>query len=329
MQNNQTKSRIGINKVSTVVENLWECGWQEYGAQNDDAFDGVIIMKRGSKHPVATGGMLFTQVKCGSDGYKKEQKQHPNHIGIALGGTYIDKHLPRWSRAAGPPVLIFVDDEISRENPSAYWVDLRLEESFSTTNKGMVLVPRQNKFAHHAKGDFHRLCGSTPSDNDLYELVLSRKDSFIPNVGGKSSLRADAARFYDSWRAEDGFDMSPALGPVIVNRLGWEHITRPGRLHERIVQSWLLLGAARRMIRECVRYWTLGNATSRSYADGNVEVRDFVGLRARVSFPHRHSSVVQVVLQWSRLTTARGPTQIRQKIRFYSVYELRRGSIGK
>ena len=31
---NRVKGRIGVNAVATIVENLWESGWQEYGASN-------------------------------------------------------------------------------------------------------------------------------------------------------------------------------------------------------------------------------------------------------------------------------------------------------
>lgn len=325
MQSNLVKSRIGINKVSTVVENLWECGWQEYGAQNDDAFDGVIIMKRGTKKPTATGGMVFIQVKCGSDGYKKEQQQYPNHIGVALGPAYIEKHATRWAKSPGPAILVFVDDEHSKENPAAYWADLQLEASFSPTNRGLILVPRTNRFAHHTKGDFHRLCGSAPSDLGIEELVLRRGDGFIPHVGTKSSLRQDAWEYYKAWKDSPDVDVNPALGPILVNRLGWDHMVRAGRRPERIVQSWLLLGAARTMIGQCERFWTLGNARSKSHQDGNTEVVDYLGLRAKVRFPHRDQSVVQVVLKRSRLVDASTFHEVRQKIWLYSVYELRRG----
>lgn len=328
MQSNLVKSRIGVNRVSSIVEGLWECGWQEYAPQNDDAFDGVIIMKRGTKHPAATGGMVFAQVKCGSQGYKKVQKQHPDHIGVFLGSEYIEKHVPRWNRAPGPPVLIFVDDETSKELPNAYWVDLRNPGAYSTTNKGLLLLPKTNRFSHHSKGDFHQLCGSAPADYGLEQIVLKRRDSLIPNIGNTGNLRREAGMFYASWRNAQSLHDNPALGRVLVNRTAWEHIKRPGRLPERIVQSWFLLGAARKMIHTCKRYWTLGNATSKTNPDGNIEVVDFLGLRAKVAFPHRHQSVVQVVLKRSRLTTMNSPTQgVRQKIWFYSVYELRRGSV--
>lgn len=325
MLSNSTKSRIGINRVSTVVENLWSCGWQEYAAQNDDAFDGVIIMRRGAAAPAATGGMVYVQVKCGSDGYKKEQKQYPDHIGVALGPEYISKHFPRWCAAPGPAVLVFVDDSVSKERPKAYWVDVRQADAYSPTNKGMVLVPRENRFSHHTKGTFHKLCGSLPADVTFQELSLTRSDSLIPNLGKKGNLRKEAERFYKDWRDASEWDVNPALGPILVNRVGWEHICRAERLPERVSQSWLLLGAARKMISECTAYWTLGNASSRTLQDGSVEVTDYLALRARVFFPHRHHSVVQVVLKRSRLACPVRRNE-REKIWFYSVYELRRGA---
>ncbi|MDD2770459.1 MAG: DUF4365 domain-containing protein [Methylococcus sp.] len=140
MTSNRVKERIGINAVSRVVEVNWESGWQEYAAQNDDAIDGVILMRRGHKRPVDTGGIVFVQVKCGGDGYRQDQKQYPDHIGIALGSAYIQAHRARWMKVPGPAVLVFVDDTLSRDNPPAWWADLKIEGSYSPTNTGMVLL---------------------------------------------------------------------------------------------------------------------------------------------------------------------------------------------
>lgn len=324
---NLVKGRIGINKVATVVENLWDSGWQEYAAQNDDAFDGVIIMKRGLKNPAATGGLIFVQVKCGSGGYKQLQDQYPDHIGIALGAEYVAKHVPRWMKASGPAILVFVDDETSKENPAAYWTDLKRQDSYSPTNQGMVLVPKHQRFSHHTKGEFHRLCGSNPADQELQEVRLERRDGVTPGLGKHDCLRKDAWNFYATWKSADGFDVNPALGQIIVNRVGWEHMTRASRLPERVSQSWLLLGAAKKMIAECVRYWTLGHATERIFPDGTCELTDYLALRAKVSFPYRHHSVVQVILRRSRIVDANRLNMSRQKIWFYSVHELRRGTL--
>src|SRR5690606_32717460 len=112
MRTNTQKEIIGLTAVRTAVVTEWNCGWQEYDHINDEGIDGIILMKRGQNRPIATGGIVFVQVKCGGDGYREDQKQHPDHICINLGKAYIDKHRPRWNRAPGPAVLIFVDDTI-------------------------------------------------------------------------------------------------------------------------------------------------------------------------------------------------------------------------
>ena len=150
MNSNRVKERIGIDVVSRIVEVDWENGWQEYAAQNDDAIDGAILMRRGSKKPIDTGGLVFVQVKCGGNGYRNDQAQYPNHIGVALGAGYIDAHRPRWVRVPGPAVLVFVDDTQNRRDPPAWWADLKRTDTYSPTNDGMLLVPKAQRFGHHS-----------------------------------------------------------------------------------------------------------------------------------------------------------------------------------
>ena len=321
---NRAKERTGINTVSSVVEEDWECGWQEYGAQNDDAIDGVILMRRGKKKPADTGGVVFVQIKCGADGYRQDQRQYPDHIGVALGADYIRAHRPRWDKTPGPAVLVFVDDSIRRGENRAWWTDLKDESSYSPTNNGMVLIPKGQIFAHHAKSHFHRLCGPVVADRTIEQLELSRGEILVPKPGKSESLRNDAWQFYKDWRSDQAASSNPALGPILINRIGWKHITRPGRQHERIVQSWLLLGAAKRMVQTCRKVYMLGHASQKGYQDGNTLITDYVGLRGTVTFPHRHAGTVQVVLRRSRLITVSGGQCARQKIWFYSVYEPRR-----
>lgn len=324
MISNRVKERIGINEVRSTVENLWECGWQEYGAQNDDAIDGVIIMRRGTKRPSDTGGIVFTQVKCGGNGYRKDQAQYPAHIGVALGPDYIATHMPRWIRAPGPCVLIFVDDTTGRRSPESWWVDLR-QDCISPTNKGIVLIPRAQRFGEHSKGDFHRLCGSGTVDRLLDRINLERRESLIPTLGRNESIRRDARYFYRHWQQDKASQINPILGPILVNRVGWKHITRRGRLPERIAQSWMLLGAAKAMIMRCTQVYTLGHASEEQYEDGNILVTDYLGLRAKVTFTYRHQSICQVVLKRTRLIRPNNENSERQKIWFYSIYETRRG----
>lgn len=325
MTSNRVKERIGINAVSRIVEVDWESGWQEYAPQNDDAIDGAILMRRGSKKPTDTGGVVFVQVKCGGNGYRQDQAQYPEHIGVQLGKKYIDTHRPRWTSVPGPAVLIFVDDTINRKSPPSWWVNLRNADSYSPTNDGMILVPKSQRFAHHSKSDFHKLCGPATVDRHLEEIQLKRSDLILPKLGKDESLRNDAWSFYKSWRDDQASCINPTLGEILVNRVGWKHLTRRSRLPERIVQSWLLLGAAKEMVNSCTRIFNLGHAQRQVFPDGNAHIIDYLGLRANVAFPHRHQSVLQVVLRRSRLISPTNRYIERQKIWFYSVYELRRG----
>lgn len=327
---NRVKERIGVNAVSRIVETLWESGWQEYSASNDDAIDGVILMRRGSANPTDTGGIVFVQVKCGGNGYRQDQRQHPEHICIALGASYVEAHKPRWMRVPGPAVLVFVDDTLDRKDPPAWWVDLKDPSSYSPTNRGMLLVPKSQRFAHHTKGDFHRLCGAGTQDRTLNVIELSRAETLIPRLGKTESLRDDAWSFYKDWRSDSTARTNSSLGEIIVNRVGWKHITRRDRLPERIMQSWILLGAAKQIIFQESRVIHFGRASVYELEDGNKLIHDYLGLRSVVTFPYRHHAVVQVVLKRRRLIQPspswRG--EDRQKIWFYSVYELRRGGLG-
>lgn len=322
MTSNRVKERIGINTISRIVEVDWESGWQEYAATNDDAIDGVILMRRGSKRPTDTGGVVYVQVKCGGDGYRQDQDQYPAHIGVQLGKKYIETHRQRWASVPGPAVLIFVDDTEDRKSPPAWWVNLKAGDSYSPTNAGMILIPKLQRFAHHSKSDFHKLCGPATVDRVLEEIKLCRDDLVLPKLGKGESLRDDAWEYYKKMRDDIGQCINPTLGQILVNRVGWKHMTRRSRLPERIVQSWLLLGAAKAIINECTKVFNLGHASQKVFPDGNANVVDYLGLRANVAFPHRHQSVLQVVLRRSRLIT---PNYKGQKIWFYSVYELRRG----
>jgi len=325
MRSNRVKERIGINAVSAIVEIAWQSGWQEYSASNDDAIDGVILLRRGTERPIDTGGIVFVQVKCGGNGYRKDQQQYPDHIGIALDKKYIADHRPRWQKVPGPAVLIFVDDASTPMSPPAWWVSLKEDAAYSPTNAGMILIPKHQRFSHHSKGDFHRLCGHGVYDRQLESFALNRSETVIPRLGKNESIRDDAWDFYKRWRADVTSCKNPKLGTILVNRVGWKHITRKGRLPERILQSWTLLGAAKKIIANSDKAISLGRTKTTPFPDGNMLIEDYLGLRAIVSFPHRHHSSVQVVLKRSRLICPQNLNAQREKIWFYSVYELRRG----
>jgi hypothetical protein len=323
--NNRTKERIGINAVSRIVETDWECGWQEYGAQNDDAVDGIILMRKGSKNPSDTGGVAFIQVKCGGNGYRKDQAQYPNHLCICLGKDYIAKHLKRWKRVPGPMILIFVDDTKSKMLPPAWWVDLKEERSISPTNKGMILIPKKQRFGHHSKGTFHSLCGPGTTDRELTTIKLIKSKQVTIKLGKNESLRNDAWAFYKNWRDDKDSCLHKKIGKIIVNRVGWKHITRIGRSPDRIVQSWLLLGAAKEMVKQGATILYLGHAKTEEMESGATKITDYLGLKSNIIFPHRHQAVILVVLKRQRILNTDMGHGEKQKIWFYSVYEPRRG----
>lgn len=325
MDSNRTKERIGINAVSRTVEVDWASGWQEYEAQNDDAVDGIILMRKGRDNPTDTGGVVFVQVKCGGNGYRSDQRQYPDHLCIALGEQYIRNHQPRWNRLPGPVVLIFVDDTIDKRLPPAWWVNLRDPNCISPSNGGNILIPKSQRFGHHAKGMFHSLCGPGPADRRLKTISLSRQQLVPIRLGSSESLRNDAWEFYKEWRHDDTSRFHSELGEILVNRVGWKHLTRKGRSPERIIHSWLLLGAAREMVRQDANALYLGHAKVTTVSGGLTKIVDYLGLKANIVFPHRHQSMVQVVLKRQRLLNTKYRGAGAEKLWFYSVFEPRRG----
>jgi hypothetical protein len=322
MFTNAQKEAVGIRVVATFVREPWNCRWQEYEARNDNGIDGVIIMRKGEHE---TGGLAFVQVKCGGNGYRVDQQQYPEMVGVNLGKTYLDEHKPRWLTTPGPCLIVFVDDTINKITPPAWWADLKSPATYSPTNSGLLLIPKAQRFGSHTKGDFHKLCGAGPVDKVLPVLHAEREDLVIP--ASKETLHNAARGFYQQWSKLTYPNTNPALGKVLINRVGWRHITSQGRLRERQFQSLSLLGIAKRMIDELDDITMLGRVTVHDYADGGKKVTDHLGLRANIVFPHRHQSVVQVVLRRDRIITKdpRSPTQ--EKIWFLSVYELRRGAM--
>lgn len=325
IESNGVKEAIGILHVQRIVEVLWRSGWQEFDAKNDDAIDGIILMRRGKDNPADTGGIVFTQVKCGSNGYLEIQKGLPDFVGVKLGIDYLESHKPRWAKTVGPCVLIFVDDT-NIEKPEAWWVDLKNDNCYSKTNLGLILIPKNQKFTKHTKGDFHRLCGSGMHDRTLQTFNISKSDIVLPNLSNSNSFRKTAWSYYKDWRNNPQSCINPKLGEIYVNRVGWKHITRVNRLSERIVQSLMLLGSAKILITQSTDVYLLGNHSSRILDDGDSVVTDYIGLRGVFEFTHRESTVVQVVLKRSRLISAKNINFNSTKIWFYSVYELRRGN---
>jgi hypothetical protein len=316
------KSRIGVIEVSNIVETKWGCGWQEYGAENDDAIDGIILMRRGLREPVDTGGIVFVQVKCGGKGgYHKDIKKYSDSVCLLLGEEYIEKHLPRWKRMPGPAVLIFVEED----SRASWWVDLK-SNCYSDDNKSIILIPKSQRFGPHSKGVFHKMCGPRIADINLPIIKISRDQMMPIRLGKNESIRNDAWLFYKNWRVDTYACTHPDIGRIIVNRIGWKHMTRRGRSQDRIINSWLLLGAAKQMVTQGAKLFYLGHSSIENIEDNVIKVNDYLALRSIVVMPHRQETMVQVVLKRCRYINKCYADPVSQKIWLYSIFEPRRGS---
>ncbi len=308
---------IGIRLAGQVVREHLGCRWEGISLENDDGIDGIILVRRNGRE---TGCILFAQVKCGV-GYRRQSPRMPDHIGVSLGTEYIRVHRPRWDVKPGPVILIYIDPTTDRFLPDAWWTDLKDEASYLDKVPSYIFVPKRQRFFLHSKGHLEDLCKHSVRDAQLPEITINPTDEAVFS-GYSKPLKQSARSFYQTWASLGS--VNPGLGHVNVSRIGWRHLTRRGRPLSRVAQSWQLLPAARRIVEEITPAQTLSRADTVTL-NGSIErVRDFLGLRARVAFPHRDPATVQVVLLRIRdIDTETGHTA--QRVWFYSVYEKRRG----
>ncbi|XHR95006.1 DUF4365 domain-containing protein [Mucilaginibacter sp. UC70_90] len=306
---------VGTSTVDLIVQGEARHGWQVFDPRNDNGVDGMIIMRKNHKNKrIDTGELIFAQVKCGSpNGYYTETKKRPKHFGVNVGEAYIDSHKPKWQKLFGPVILIYVD----YKTKNAWWTDLKDENSYTKDNKSLILVPKQQRFGIHSFGEFKRLKGYLHISPEIQMLPLERTDINLFKPSQK--LKESARQYYRTWAVSQD-RTNPELGEIIVSREGWRHICRKGRKTERIIQSWSLLGVARKVIQEVRNVYQLRVEISTPDALGNYSQIDYISLRAQVIFPQRHSSIVQVVLKRRRkFDSVNG--LLESKIWFHSVYE--------
>jgi len=305
----------GTSHVEKIVRVDWRSKWQEIARLNDDAVDGIIFLKRGRR---PTSAIAFAQVKCGP-GYRKDAQIRPNHIGVQVGAKYIEDHLPRWRSLTFPVVMIYVDPSSNPKEPEAWWTDLKSPESYTNSNQNIILLPKYQKFGPHSKGDFFKLCGPKIHYQRLTKLKLTSDD--LKQGSLSDSLKTNARNYYTHWsNSSSSARTNPDLGEIIVNRVGWRHITRNDRLSLAVSQSFQLLPVAAKIIREVTPAKTL-RAWAEKIIDQNRIFDDLLCLDAQVYFPHRQSTVVRVVLMRRRtFFDASGTSDSR--IWFYSVFEL-------
>lgn len=311
---NQVTGTKGILVVNSIVNDDWKSDWQKIDSENDDGIDGIIHIRRARE---LTGEVIYVQVKSG-DSYKVETEKRPNHFGINVGVSYIKSHRPRWNSLRGAVILVYVDAK-----KKAFWTNLKDDNSYTTDNRGIILVPIEQRFGAHSKGHFRKIGDFFPQDRQLQTIRLEKKDLSYLKID--TSLKLTANDFYKKWRSCPVIERTnPGLGEVTVNRSGWRHISRSHRGYDKIFQSWQLLSAAKEIIKKVDRAYQITKQELTNEDDSEYTLKDFISLRAKVIFPNRHESVVQVILRRKK-TVNKIANNVHQQVWFYSVYEPRRG----
>lgn len=311
------KNIIGVTGtlvVHDIVNRYWKSDWQKVDQENDDAIDGIIHIRKNGE---LTGEVIYAQVKSG-DGYKLITQNRPNDIGINVTKGYLESHRPRWNSLRGAVILIFVDN-----NKDAYWTNLKDDNSYTAANNSIILIPNKQRFGAHSKGHFRKIGDFFPQDRQLITVRLERSELGYLKID--IPLKVTARKFYREWgNLNDTERTNPGLGTVTVNRSGWRHISRSERGFDKIFQSWQLLSAAKKIIQTVDKAFQITKQETTSEDDTEYILKDFISLRAKVVFPNRHESVVQVILTRKKIVN-KVTSEIEQKVWFYSVYEPRRG----
>ena len=323
MDKNQKTEETGLRVVRKVVREGWLSNLQEISHQNDDGIDAIIFLK---KKNVDTGGVVNIQIKCGST-YRKKIKKYAGNICVHLGRKYISRHRGRWLRSNIPVVLIYVDPSKNINKPNAWWVNLNSPDSFAKSNRNIILIPQYQVFGDHSKGDFLKLSGVKSLPYIIPQINMENNEVSIFKLS--ESIKKQARIFYKTWASSKPRERThKILGEITINRIGWRHISRNGRRAERIIQSWLLLPCAKKIICETDNFSRLGKANCREGYDSRsgkncFKITDYVGLRAKINFPHRDKSIIQVVLKRCRIVAKNDSQILFHRIWFYSVYEKR------
>jgi hypothetical protein len=314
----------------------WGWSWSEMGQADDDGLDGLFylrVMERDPNSPSDrrkwrhkfTGGLIHVQVKSGASYVVARTAEH---IEVSFRGLDSKKEL--WLKSPLPVALIYVQEvPIGKTPRSAWWVDLKSDASYSA--KSSILIPLKNRFQPgiECRRPFERLASGQHRRLRLQTVDMTAKTLLPIKLDQMSKKTKDAAiDFYRLWKASN--PTNPALGPVVINRTGWSHITRVDRPVSRIQASFELLPAAARIVSEIAAWQVLRRGPSiRSFEDGTWAVYEYLGLSATARWPARAPSEVMVILRRQTIftedsTAEANPTALKvldRKTWFYSVYE--------
>ncbi|MBB5546993.1 DUF4365 domain-containing protein [Paraburkholderia fungorum] len=301
----QRTGQLGINVVERVVLQEWRGRWQQLESQHDDGVDGLIFLESGG---VPTGQIVFVQVKCTS--------KNPGVGGktsVPIAAEKLKMNFERWRRVVGAAIMVHVH----AKTLVATWVDLRAP---GVLTKAQAVVPSEQLFNASARKKVAALCGTLYRDMLMRRLVAKATDfSYLTervSVAGKKSPQElhvqRAARQYYTGELALGVGLAKG-GPLVqFSRDGWRHITRPQRKRLVVLQSFQLLGVAKRIIS------STEEKDLKEIRPAKGDPVEYVYAIAVVSFSFRQTGVVKVIL---RRHAGNGGLA---KYSFHTVYEPRR-----
>ncbi|MBS9462503.1 DUF4365 domain-containing protein [Flagellimonas sp. 389] len=312
IRDTRPQDSTGMSVSEIITQGKAKHGWQPYSHINDNGVDAMIIFR---KKAIDTGEIMFAQVKCGTgSGYFKKTKKRPVHFGVNVGEDYIKKHREKWDRLSSPIILIYVDYYTQK----AWWTDLKDEKSYSDENRSIILVPKNQRFGKHSFGEFKNLKGRIFVSKEIEFLDTKNEDFSYLKL--EDSIKTNAKKFYLEWSKSDVSERShPQLGEIIISRVGWRHLTRNDRKINRIVNSFSLLGVAKKIITTTNKCYQIKQLKV-ELKDGTHLITDYLALKRKVIFPFRQDSLIQVILKRKRKLNPKKGT-IDSKTWFYSVYE--------
>jgi hypothetical protein len=258
----------------------------------------------------------------------------PDSVSIPLSNTGIeDLEALRESfrQATYPSLLVLIEFSKGGAEPKVFWTDLEPANADWGGEEGekelrIFNKARLNRHSKQSLLDRYGLYQGEVDWETLPRIRLERAEVLYLNTLSRP-LKKLARSFYQQWAQSSPAERThPQLGEIAVSRVGWRHLNRRRRKTEHTIQSWFLLAAARRMLREVPEAYLLRTLPPKEDAH-HLRTLDYLGLRAWVSFPYRGSSLLQVVLKRCRdHDKSTGETQ--EKTWFLSVYELNRDDGG-
>nr|WP_325249321.1 DUF4365 domain-containing protein [Amylibacter sp.] len=292
----QRQGQLGVNAVERIVLGSWNARWQPLEAHNDDAVDGLIFLENGGE---LSGQIVFAQVKC-----VKATRRRDGVYAIPIAAEQLSRNLDAWRKVVGAAIVILVDPG----DLKARWVNIKPDEA---TTSAQILVPGDQLFDSRAKNKISRLCGTLHHDMQAQKVHTFAED-FLHLRSNKHVQKASRDLYKQLETVQTHFGGSGER--VCFDRDGWRHITRPNRSQLSRYQSFVLLGAARKILRSCSRPLTnlcTGTTADREFAYYQID--------SMVSFPFRQTGLVRLVLRKSMCASSPN-----QELKFWTIYEPRR-----